>query len=222
MISEFYINDVEEITESSENLYQIMRNRLVYCNTDITHHEDHVGPPDLCYLSKECKNKSFFGLKSQNVLKQGYYHYVYGLDTSSVAYISAYISKYLAKVNSTTNQFKTVRAIFCIFDYFIEKDLRMLVKLPGGVRSIYYIDGKTPVESETENLQTIFISSLIRSLDASEVNKNSIFLEEIISISSFTFMSQCLSNMMNKGNQQLNKKIIRRRIYREDYSKLEL
>jgi len=207
MISEFNISEVEEISEHGDNLYQIMKNRLIFCNTDLTNNEDYLGPSDLCYLSKECKNKSFFGLGSKKVIKQGDYHFVYGLDTSNVAYISAYISKYLSKIaakeHTNPSTFKTVQAIFCIFDYYIGKDLRMLVKFPGGVRSIYYIDGKSPVESETENLQTIFMSSLIRSLDAriGEFDKNTLFLEEITSLSSFNFMSECLLKMINKEDE---------------------
>ena len=201
MTSEFHINEIEEITESNDNLYQIMKNRIIYCNTDLANNDEYLGPSDLCYLSKECKNKTFLGLGSKKVLKQGDYHYVFGLDTSNVAYISAYISKYLSKgeTNHTTHSFKTVQAIFCVFDYFIGKDLRMLVKFPGGVRSIYYIDGKNPVESDTENLQTIFISSLLRCLDAKEIKPSSMYLDDISGLSTFNFMIECLVKLINKG-----------------------
>ena len=50
------------------------------------------GPPDMCYLVKESKK----GFLAGAVQKQGFYHYVYGVDTSSSATAAAYITSIMA------------------------------------------------------------------------------------------------------------------------------
>ena len=45
------------------------------------------GPPDLCYVIKEIK-KGFLSSET----KQGFYHFVYGVDTSSSASVAAYMT----------------------------------------------------------------------------------------------------------------------------------
>ena len=52
-----------------------------------------LGPPDLCYLEIETYKKSKY-LKKYDVIpgmRRGFYHYVFGADTSSSAYVAAYI-----------------------------------------------------------------------------------------------------------------------------------
>lgn len=51
-----------------------------------------LGPPDLCYLEIEEVKKGKFLKKNENGIKRGYYHYVYGVDTSSSACVAAYIT----------------------------------------------------------------------------------------------------------------------------------
>ena len=45
------------------------------------------GPPDMCYIVKEQKS----GLMGKTLTQQGYYHHVFGVDTSSTATPAAYI-----------------------------------------------------------------------------------------------------------------------------------
>ena len=53
-----------------------------------------LGPPDLCYLEIEEQRKSKYLKKMDAIsgMKRGFYHYVYGVDTSSSACVAAYIT----------------------------------------------------------------------------------------------------------------------------------
>ena len=143
MIQDFQINDIEEHIEAEE-IYNIMNKRIYYCK-GLKEIEEPLGPPDICYLVKETQNKGFLGFGTKKNVKIGCYHYVYGIDTSNIAYISAYISKYIQKLNLTNC--KISQSIFCVFDYFLEKDLRILIKLPGGVRKVFFIDDQQAIEA---------------------------------------------------------------------------
>lgn len=188
MLQEFYINDIEEITEN-DDLYGIMNKRIFYCK-NVSSTDEPYGPPDICYLVKETQSKGFLGLGSKKVTKFGSYHYVYGLDTSNIAYISAYISKFIQKLN--TNTFKITQSIFCIFDYFLEKDLRILIKFPGGVRKVFYIDDQQAIEANTDDLRTVYLSSLIRCWTLNDIKSNSLHIEEVNNLESFNYMVDCI------------------------------
>ena len=163
--------------------------------------EEPYGPADICYLVKETQSKGFLGIGGKKVTKYGSYHHVYGLDTSNIAYISAYISKFIQKMNP--GQYKITQSIFCTFDYFLEKDLRILIKFPGGVRKVFYIDDQEAIEANTDELRTVFLSSLIRSWKASTANTNSVFLEEVNNIDTFNFLIECI-HFIVKGMYKIN------------------
>lgn len=195
MLQDFHINDIEEHQEVDE-IYSIMNKRIYYCK-GLKENEEPLGPPDICYLVKESTNKGFLGFGSKKSVKIGCYHYVYGIDTSNIAYISAYISKYIQKLNLTNC--KISQSIFCVFDYFLEKDLRILIKLPGGVRKVFFIDDQQAIEATNEDLRTSFLSSMLRAWNSSEVNPNSLYLEEIYNTSTFNYLCESI-NMLLKGN----------------------
>ncbi len=192
MIQEFYPSEIEEIIEGEE-LYKIMNKRISY-SKNLLNSDEPFGPPDICYLVKETQSKGFLGIGSKKVTKYGSYHFVYGLDTSNIAYISAYVSKFMQKINLTN--LKVSQSIFCVFDYFLEKDLRILIKFPGGVRKIFYIDDQQALECNTDNLKTIFLSSLIRMWNISNVNNNTIYLEEISNLNAFNYMVDCINSIV--------------------------
>ena len=187
MLQEFYVKDVNETIET-DDLYNIMNKRMYYCKNLETSDEP-LGPPDICYLVKESQAKGFLGIKTKKITKTGAYHYVYGLDTSNVAFISAYISKYIQKMPQYPN-IKISQSIFCAFDYFLEKDLRILIKFPGGIRKIFYIDDNQAIEADPEDLKTVFLSSVMRSWGFSTypIPNNSLFLEEVNSVSTFNYL----------------------------------
>jgi hypothetical protein len=192
MLQEFYINDIEEINETDE-IYNVMNKRILYCKNTNTAEEPY-GPPDICYIVKESQSKNFLGFGSKKVNKLGSYHYVYGLDTSNLAYISAYISKYIQKQN--TKDYKVTQAIFCIFDYFLEKDLRILIKFPGGIKKVFYIDDQQAIEANPDELKTVYLSTIIRAWNIKWVNTNSIYLDEIGSVDTFNYVKDCIKALI--------------------------
>ena len=198
MLQEFFINDIEEITELNDDIYGIMNKRIAYCkcnnSTDLPY-----GPPDICYIVKESQSKGFLSFNSKKHSKIGSYHYVYGLDTSNLAYISAYISKYIQKVN--TKEYKITQSIFCIFDYFLEKDLRILLKFPGGIRKVFYIDDQQAIEANPEELKTVYLSSIIRALSVEKININSIYLDEINNIDSFNYIKDAIRILIKENSE---------------------
>ena len=203
MLQEFYIKDLIETTEN-EDIYNIMNKRMFYCK-NLENSSDPLGPPDICYLVKEIQSKGFFGLKTKKITKTGSYHYVYGLDTSNVAFISAYISKYIQKVHSHNSNYKISQSIFCVFDYFLEKDLRILIKFPGGIRKIFYIDDTQAIEANAEGLRTVFLSSILRSWSFNQypIPNNSLFLEEINSSETFDFLFDSIRILITEKSEKI-------------------
>lgn len=195
MLQDFQINEIEEHQEIEE-IYRIMNKRIYYCK-GLKDNEEPLGPPDICYTVKESTNKGFLGFGNKKSVKIGCYHYVYGIDTSNIAYISAYISKFIQKLNLTNC--KISQSIFCVFDYFLEKDLRILIKLPGGVRKVFFIDDQQAIEATNEDLRTSFLSSMLRAWNASETNPNSLYLEEINNTATFNYLCESI-NILLKGN----------------------
>lgn len=189
-----------------------MNKRMLYCKNLETSDEP-IGPLDICYLVRESQSKNFLGIKSKKVSKSGAYHYVSGLDTSNVAYISAYISKYIQKIPSQTN-IKVTQSIFCAFDYFLEKDLRILIKFPGGIRKIFYIDDTQAIEANSEDLRTVFLSSILRSWNYKQypIPTNCLFLEEINNIEAFDYLFESIKFILAEKKEiakypNLNNKI---------------
>ena len=56
---------------------------------------EYYGPPDMVYIIKEKKG----GFMSSAPVRAGYFHHVYGVDTSSTASPSAYIKSVMTFAN---------------------------------------------------------------------------------------------------------------------------
>jgi hypothetical protein len=202
MLQEFYINELIETIETDE-IYAIMNKRILYCKDDFQLPSEPYGPNDICYLVKESYSKSFLGIGGKKTTKIGAYHFIFGLDTSNVAYISAYISKFIQKLN-VPNNMKITQSIFCTFDYFFEKDLRILIKIPGGVKKVFFIDDQSALEANANDMRTVYLSSLIRSWgykDQGSVN-NCLFMEEVNNIDSFNYMIESVQHLL-KGKKYI-------------------
>lgn len=166
------------------------------------------GPPDICYLVKEIKPKGIFGLSSKKMIKFGAYHYVYGMDTSNIAFISAYINNYIQKqvvlykegVNKEGyRDLKVTQTIFCAYDIFIQKDLRILIKFPGGIKKIFYIDEQSSEEIEVEGLRTVLLSGFIRGFNLEEVNYYSIYLEDMSTHQMYEYITESIIMLINEN-----------------------
>lgn len=214
MLQEFYIKNLKQSAESPEDLFQLMDYRLQYFKSN--HHDkkclEILNIPDLCYLVKESSPKNILNIlsiKNKKVVKSAVYHYVYGLDTSNVAYISAYILKFIQKAHKSVSTYRITQSVFCVFDFFVEKDLRILIKFPGGVKRIFYVDNSSASDFQPENLKTVFLSSILRTwtyskMNSSNSNNNIVFLEEINNDNTFTFLSESIEWLISSHfNQKL-------------------
>lgn len=197
MLQDFYVNETKETVET-DDLYSIMNKRITVCkNFQIG--EYNSGPPDICYIVRETQMKGFLGIGGKKLPKVGAYHYVYGLNTSNVAFISAYLSKYIQTTNLLMSNTKITQSIFCSFDFFYEKDLRILIKFPGGIRKIFYIDATQAIEANPDELRTVFLSSILRSWNFNEfpVPSNCLFLEELNNAKAFEYLVESITFLVN-------------------------
>ena len=197
MLQDFQVQNISETQENNDDIYQIMNHRMTYFTkqSNSKKYLDILTIPDLCYLVKEVQSKKIINIlsKPKKPLLVGLYHYVYGLNTSNVALISAYITKYIQKKHNQINN-KITQSIFCVFDFFFEKDLRILIKFPGGVKKIFYIDDTEATEVQGDGLKTAFLSSILRMLSFNQNNvpNNANFMEEINNIETFDYLCECI------------------------------
>ncbi|TFK41420.1 chaps family protein [Crucibulum laeve] len=121
-----------------------------------------LGPPDLCHVVKST------GRSGQRDL--GSYHYISGVDASSSASLAAYINSltYAIEDNSAWFSNKTAWKVrngcFCCFNAFSRVDIRVEVKIPGGVNA-YVIDLRGERHEPTPEIwQETYMSALLRAI----------------------------------------------------------
>ncbi|KAL8732115.1 MAG: hypothetical protein Q9181_004068 [Wetmoreana brouardii] len=111
-----------------------------------------LGPPDLVHLVKQ-------SIKSGNK-QSSVYHHVTGIDASSSASLAAYVNTLTYNPNDKSS--KVTSGLYCCYNAFSRLDMRVDVKIPGGVES-YCIDerGDKRVASETLWMET-FLCGVLR------------------------------------------------------------
>ncbi|KAI4286707.1 MAG: hypothetical protein L6R35_004040 [Caloplaca aegaea] len=111
-----------------------------------------LGPPDLVHLVKQ-------SVKSGNK-QSGVYHHVTGIDASSSASLAAYVNTLIYTPNDKTT--KIISGLYCCYNAFSRLDMRVDVKIPGGVES-YCIDerGDKRVASDALWMET-FLCGVLR------------------------------------------------------------
>ncbi|KAH9477479.1 hypothetical protein JR316_0009696 [Psilocybe cubensis] len=121
-----------------------------------------LGPPDLCHVVKST------GRAAQRDF--GSYHYVSGVDASSSASLAAYINSltYAFEDNSAwfskTPQWKVKNGCYCCFNAFSRVDIRVDVKIPGGVNA-YVIDLRGERHEATPEIwQETYVSAILRAI----------------------------------------------------------
>ncbi|KAI9462783.1 Chs5p-Arf1p-binding proteins-domain-containing protein [Lactarius psammicola] len=121
-----------------------------------------LGPPDLCHVVKGT------GRAGQRDL--GSYHYVSGIDTSSSASLAAYINSLTYSIEDSQAWFakgptwKVKNGCFCCFNAFSRVDVRVDVKIPGGV-SAYVIDLRGERHQATPDIwQETYLSAILRAI----------------------------------------------------------
>ncbi|KAI8338888.1 Chs5p-Arf1p-binding proteins-domain-containing protein [Chlamydoabsidia padenii] len=121
-----------------------------------------LGPPDLCHI---IKSNAKPGVKDI-----GSYHYVSGVDASSSASLAAYLNSLTYSVDENQSWFTKSNAwrirsgIYCCFDAFSRVDVRVEVKIPGGVES-YYVNTRGERYEATANIwQETYLSAVLRAI----------------------------------------------------------
>ncbi|GBE87348.1 Uncharacterized protein SCP_1100230 [Sparassis crispa] len=125
-----------------------------------------LGPPDLCHVVKST------GRSGQRDI--GSYHYVSGVDASSSASLAAYINSLTYAIEDDSGWFskgsawKVRNGCYCCFNAFSRVDVRVDVKIPGGVHA-YIVDLRgerhetTPDEGQ-EMWQETYLSAILRAI----------------------------------------------------------
>ncbi|KAI8967706.1 Chs5p-Arf1p-binding proteins-domain-containing protein [Mycotypha africana] len=121
-----------------------------------------LGPPDLCHIIKAHPKP---GTK-----ELGSYHYVSGVDASSSATLAAYLNSLTYSLDETQSWFSKSNAwrirsgIYCCFNAVSRVDVRVEVKIPGGVES-YYVDVRGERHEATSSIwQETYLSAVLRAI----------------------------------------------------------
>lgn len=121
-----------------------------------------LGPPDLCHIVKST------GRTGQRDI--GSYHFVSGVDASSSASLAAYINSLTYSIEdnsawfSKSTAWKVRNGCYCCFNAFSRVDIRVDVKIPGGVVA-YVVDLRGERHEATPEIwQETFLSALLRAI----------------------------------------------------------
>ncbi|KAH7910675.1 Chs5p-Arf1p-binding proteins-domain-containing protein [Hygrophoropsis aurantiaca] len=121
-----------------------------------------LGPPDLCHVIKST------GRAGQRDL--GSYHFVSGVDASSSASLAAYINSLTYAIEDSSAWFskstawKVKSGCYCCFNAFSRVDIRVDVKIPGGVNA-YVVDLRGERHEATPEIwQEAYVSALLRAI----------------------------------------------------------
>ena len=196
MNKEIKYYDFKEVIEDNDiPLFNVLHERINK-NVKIKIGKYSSGLPDILYLVREPIKKN--SKKKLQNKKFGSYLYIYGMDTSNLFNLEKFINNYkdiqkklfrnnkneLNIINDKIKNSKITKAVFCSYDFFIEKDFRIIFNYPEGFDRFYFFNGsKNDYEITEDELRTIFLSSVLRSWNFIPENnsfqKNAIFLEEI-------------------------------------------
>ena len=153
------LKNIIEAHENESSYQETIKSRIKSIRTF-----QEFGPPDLCYLTKEFQKSLSF---SKQPTKIGYYHYVFGLDTSSPASVSAHLKRLLTmqekeKTWFSSGRWKITKCLFCIYDAFSKVDIHVEIGIPGGMK-LYGYKGDENLVSVDETLwERAYISSIMR------------------------------------------------------------
>ncbi|KAN0085746.1 ChAPs (Chs5p-Arf1p-binding proteins) domain containing protein [Tylopilus felleus] len=121
-----------------------------------------LGPPDLCHVVKST------GRAGQRDL--GSFHFVSGVDASSSASLAAYINSLTYAIEDNSAWFskgpvwKVRNGCYCCFNAFSRVDVRVDVKIPGGVLA-YVVDLRGERHEATPEIwQETYVSALLRAI----------------------------------------------------------
>ncbi|KAJ3143095.1 hypothetical protein HK100_011394 [Physocladia obscura] len=121
-----------------------------------------LGPPDLCRIEKH-------NPKSTTLKDISSYHFALGVDCSSSASLAAYLNSLsytlVSPTPKTPNPWKIKSGTYCCFNAFSRVDVRVEVRIPGGVES-YVVDlrGDKHKINNPEIWQETYVSAMLRAI----------------------------------------------------------
>ncbi|GMK57342.1 hypothetical protein CspeluHIS016_0401760 [Cutaneotrichosporon spelunceum] len=122
-----------------------------------------LGPPDLCHVVK-----SYGSRTTQKDI--GSYHYVSGAEASSSASLAAYLNSLQFHIEETPAWFgklpgwRVRHGTYCCFNAFSRVDVRVEVRIPGGVDA-YVVDLRGERHEATPEIwQETYLSALLRAI----------------------------------------------------------
>jgi hypothetical protein len=122
-----------------------------------------LGPPDLCHVVKSYGTKA-----AQKDI--GSYHYISGAEASSSASLAAYLNSLQFHVEETPAWFgkgsgwRVRHGTYCCFNAFSRVDVRVEVRIPGGVDA-YVVDLRGERHEATPEIwQETYLSALLRAI----------------------------------------------------------
>ncbi|KAH9959408.1 chaps-domain-containing protein [Russula dissimulans] len=155
MAAEAAFKDVPEI-------FEVELGEAIIARTEALATFRELGPPDLCHVVKST------GRAGQRDM--GSYHYVSGIDTSSSASLAAYINSLTYSIEEPQAWFtkgptwKVKNGCFCCFNAFSRVDVRVDVKIPGGVNA-YVIDLRGERHQASPDIwQETYLSAVLRAV----------------------------------------------------------
>ncbi|KIJ63029.1 hypothetical protein HYDPIDRAFT_168637 [Hydnomerulius pinastri MD-312] len=145
-------------------LYEVEVGEALTARTESLATFRELGPPDLCHVVKST------GRTGQRDLSS--YHFVSGVDASSSASLAAYINSLTYSIEDNSAWFskgttwKVRNGCYCCFNAFSRLDIRVDVKIPGGVNA-YVVDlrgERCRHEATPEIWQETYVSALLRAI----------------------------------------------------------
>ncbi|KAF9188645.1 hypothetical protein BGZ50_001224 [Haplosporangium sp. Z 11] len=121
-----------------------------------------LGAPDLCHIIKVNVKPAIKETSS--------YHYVSGIDASSSASLAAYLNSLTYAIDeshawfSKGVQWRIRSGVYCCYNAFSRVDVRVEVKIPGGVES-YAVNVRGEKQEATAAIwQETYVSAMLRSI----------------------------------------------------------
>lgn len=131
-----------------------------------------LGPPDLCYVTKEFQRSLNLSLSKNSV--SGFYHFNYGLCPITPVAVSEYFNKLIKEQETESNWFSNgkwiiSKATYCIFDIFARVDVRIEVSLSGGIHLYGINPNEELVQLDEKDWETAYISSVLRAMKPEKI-----------------------------------------------------
>ncbi|KAJ1982511.1 bud site selection protein [Dimargaris verticillata] len=123
-----------------------------------------LGPPDLCHVTK------INHTVKAGAREVGSYHHILGVDASSSASLAAYINSLTYSLDGQPGWFSKSTAwrinsgIFCCYNAFSHVDVRVEVKIPGGVDGYIVTARGERIEPTAQMWQECHVSAMLRAI----------------------------------------------------------